>query len=108
LRSSASVSDFNTSLNQPVTDNIPATSESFGNKFFAFTRFVQPNGIVDVDFGSFKPREFDTVVHIDKNYVDAIDVYTIETTNGIYSVNGIIAKNCRCTIAFIPTDSQPF
>jgi hypothetical protein len=104
----ASVSDFNTSLNQPVTDNIPATSESFSNKFFAFTRFVQPNGIVDVDFGSFKPREFDTVVHIDKNYVDAIDVYTIETTNGIYSVNGIIAKNCRCTIAFIPTDSQPF
>ena len=29
-------------------------------------------------------------------------VYTFETDNQMYDINSFVARNCRCTIGFIP------
>jgi hypothetical protein len=44
----------------------------------------------------------DKVVSIDTHNVDNIDVYTLETDESIYNVNGIISSNCRCTQIYEP------
>jgi hypothetical protein len=50
--------------------------------------------------------EFDDVVSIVRHNYEGF-VYTFETDSQMYDVSGIIAKNCRCTVGFIPISKSP-
>lgn len=45
------------------------------------------------------PVFFDKIVNIQKSSYRG-DVFTAETYNGIYISNGVIVKNCRCTLGY--------
>lgn len=47
----------------------------------------------------FDDMAFDDVISVKRNLFHGF-VYTLETETGIYEAQGIVAKNCRCTIAF--------
>lgn len=79
---------------KPVNDHLPATSKMCG-KF------------LDTETGFIHGHDFSNGVGISKvvsvrhsNYSGF--VYTLETVNQIYDINGLIAKNCRCRVVFDP------
>jgi hypothetical protein len=62
------------------------------------------SGFADMEFptnflGKFTGNVFpDKISSINFFHADSIDVFTMQTTNGIYNANGILASNCRCTV----------
>lgn len=50
----------------------------------------------------------DKCVFVDQYFSHNSPVYTLDTKEGIYNAGGILAKNCRCVVAYeIPEDFTP-
>lgn len=78
----ALASDVDAGRNQPAADS-PAIDPKMLREFvFRYADFVQPQQIVDVNIFSY-----------------AGHVYDLQSEYELYSVNGIIAHNCRCWIS---------
>jgi hypothetical protein len=82
-------------------NNIPRNSELFTKPKDAKTRLIQVNDFLLINRGAIRPEDMIGISVITTHDYKGF-VYTLETDTQIYEVNSIIARNCRCTIAFIP------
>lgn len=89
-----SVSNTNTIPSQSVANNIPSTTEIRGNEFNGLT------GIEKIDT-FWNVNNCGSITALSHSSYEGF-VYTFETLHTIYDINSFIAKNCRCTHAFIP------
>lgn len=75
----ATIARDNTSIQETLSDNIPAYTELSRQFQFRFTNLIAPEQIIKV-------RYFDYIGH----------VYDLQSLEQLYIANSIIAKNCRC------------
>jgi hypothetical protein len=73
-----------------------ATPKMLGKSFDAETGIIKGLNLVDSQV------LVTNITH--KNYSGF--VYTLETNEQMYDINSFVAKNCRCTVAFIPIRDQ--
>ena len=77
---------LDTKLTEPAQDRLDITSISSSDTLSRFTGKISFDNVVDVS--------------IRNNFSG--HVYTLETKEGIYLSNGIVSKNCRCSMLPIP------
>jgi len=66
-----------------------ANADNIGGILDAFSREVKLDDVIGVNISHYKGF-----------------VYTFETYTQMYNINGSIARNCRCTVAYIPDEME--
>lgn len=59
-----------------------------------------------VDRPSMDVVQFDKVVSVERRHVKSFPVYDLQTTSTLYSIEGIITSNCRCSWVPSATDQK--
>jgi hypothetical protein len=87
-------------LDEPHVNSGSGNSQLFGNGVFTHAGLIEQGDKSVIDDDSLLSGSYVSVVHIEEKFVKDEYVYTLETIEGIYNVNSIIASNCRCTVTY--------
>jgi len=94
----APVSLLNTSPVEPVNNNVSATTKMCGKFFDTIPIGIQSEHFIDIDNCS-------RITEINFSHYEGF-VYTLETKEQMYDINSVVAKNCRCTVVFVPIKNE--
>jgi hypothetical protein len=87
-------------LDEPHVNDVSGNSDLLGNGVFTHSGLIERGDKSVIDDSSLLSGSYVSVIHIEEKFVKDEYVYTLETIEGIYNVNSIIASNCRCSITY--------
>ena len=90
IHGSASAAELDSGIEQPVSDDSSADIEISGEGLFGLPGQVT----------------FDKIVNVER-YAFHGDVFNLQTHQGWYTANGVVVRNCRCTVGYVIPDEQP-